>query len=260
MVLDREKPIIGMVHLKPLPGTPDFAGDFEAVVARAVEDAQALEAGGVDGVLVQNRWDRAIPKHHAGAETVVAMTRITQAVREAVNVEVGVHVLRNDVVASLAIATLCGGSFVRVAALTGASWTSQGIVEPNTREILHERRRIGADHVTMLADIWSMHYRPVVPVAPGQLAADARAAGAAGVVIAVPDADEARNMIAGIRSVVGRFPIVLGGHTTEENVAGLLEVADGAIVGGAFEDPAQDRRVVVERVRRFVAAARGSGN
>ncbi|HBY95330.1 MAG TPA: phosphorybosylanthranilate isomerase, partial [Chloroflexi bacterium] len=183
MILDREKPIIGMVHLKPLPGTPDFTGDFEAVLARAVEDAQALEAGGVDGALVQNRWDRAIPKQHAGAETIVAMTRIAQAIRRAVHVAVGVHVLRNDVVASLAIAALCGGSFVRAAALTGASWTSQGIVEPNTIEILHERRRIGAGQVMLLADIWSMHYHPIVPVAPGQLAADARAAGAAGVVI-----------------------------------------------------------------------------
>jgi uncharacterized protein len=257
MILGHEKAIIGMVHLKPLPGTPDYGGDLEAVISRAVEDAQALEAGGADAVLIQNRWDRAVPKQRAAAETVVAVTRIAGAVRDAVAVEIGIHLLRNDVVASLAVAALCGGSFIRAAALTGASWSSQGIIEPDTMHILHERARIRADSVAILADVWSMHYRPTVPVRPGQLAADAQAAGAAAVVVAAPDTEEALGLIDEIRISVGAFPILLGGYTTEENIGRLLEAADGAVVGGAFEDPEQDRRVVAERVRSFMHAARG---
>lgn len=257
MITSHETPIIGMVHLKPLPGTPDFAGEFEAVLERAVQDAQALEAGGVDGALIQNRWDRAMPRQQAGVETVVAVTRIAEAVREAVDIDVGVHLLRNDVVGSLAIAALCGGSFIRAAALTGQSWTSQGIIEPNTLEILHEQQRIGADHVEILADVWSMHYRPTIDIAPVQLAADAKAAGAAAAVVAIPDVDEAKETITAMRPAIGDFPIILGGHTNHENIADLLTVADGAIVGSAFEDAAQDRRVVTEKVQRFMDAARG---
>lgn len=260
MIREHEKPIIGMVHLKPLPGSPDFQGDFEAVVARAVADAQALEAGGVHGVLVQNRWDRAWPKQRARVETVVAVTHIAAAIREAVAIEVGMHLLRNDVVGSLAVAALSGGTFIRAAALTGTSWSSQGVIEPNTMEILHDRTRIGAEHVEILADVWSIHYRPIVQsVSPGQLAADARAAGAAAAVVAVPDVDETRALIADMRTVVGSFPIVLGSYTSAGTIAELFEVADGAIVGGAFEDPARDRRVVVDRVKQFVDAARRLG-
>ncbi|MGH2382105.1 MAG: BtpA/SgcQ family protein [Candidatus Limnocylindria bacterium] len=253
-----EKPIIGMVHLKPLPGTPDYGGDLQAVISRAVEDARALEAGGANAVLIQNRWDRAIPKQRAPVETVVAATRIAHAVRDAVDVELGVHLLRNDVVASLAVAALCGGSFIRAAALTGASWSSQGIIEPDTMHILHERARIGADGVAILADVWSMHYRPAVPMRPAQLAADAQAAGAAAVLVAAAETDEALGLIAEIRASVGPFPILLGGYSTEENIGRLLEAADGAVVGAAFEDPERDRRVVEERVRSFVRAARGT--
>ena len=92
------KPIIGMLHLLALPGTPGYGGDFEAVLARALDDAHALEAGGVDGILVQNRWDLAFVKDTSPPEVVAAMTRVTHEVVRAVRVPVGVHLLRNDIV------------------------------------------------------------------------------------------------------------------------------------------------------------------
>ena len=33
-----KKPIIGMVHLKPLPGSPGYGGDLEAVYRAALAD------------------------------------------------------------------------------------------------------------------------------------------------------------------------------------------------------------------------------
>lgn len=258
MRFDARKPIIGMIHLLPLPGSPDSDGDERAVLARAIEDAEALEAGGVDGVLIQNRRDGVFPGERAGAETIVAMTHIASAVRERIGVELGIHVLRNDVIGSLAIASACGGSFVRAAALTGAAWTAQGILQPDTMRILHERRRIGAEQVAILADVWSMHYRPVAAVPAGSLATDALAAGATGVVVAEPAADNAAALIDEVRAAIGSAPILIGGYATADNIGRLLARADGAIVGGAFEDPDRDGRVDVDRVRLFMAAARGS--
>ncbi|MGH7161872.1 MAG: BtpA/SgcQ family protein, partial [Planctomycetota bacterium] len=50
-------PVLGVVHLLPLPGSPRYAGGIDAVVARAVKDARAYAAGGADAVIVENYGD-----------------------------------------------------------------------------------------------------------------------------------------------------------------------------------------------------------
>ena len=52
-----DKTIIGMVHLPPLPGYPESPG-IEHAIRHAVADLHALEEGGVDGVLIENEYDR----------------------------------------------------------------------------------------------------------------------------------------------------------------------------------------------------------
>ena len=49
------KYVIGVVHLLPLPGSPRWKGQMSRVLKRAVADARALESGGVDGLIVENR-------------------------------------------------------------------------------------------------------------------------------------------------------------------------------------------------------------
>ena len=59
-IFKNEKPIIGMIHLKPLPGSPMYdptVMDFKKVLEIAVEEAKIMEAAGVDGVQVENIWD-----------------------------------------------------------------------------------------------------------------------------------------------------------------------------------------------------------
>src|SRR5438128_1166393 len=91
------KPLIGMVHLEPLPGSPRCAGDLSAAIGLAVADARALAEGGVDGIMVENFFDAPFHKSHVGPITVAAMTAAVLAVREAVDLPIGVNVLRNDV-------------------------------------------------------------------------------------------------------------------------------------------------------------------
>lgn len=84
----KNRPLIGMVHLAPLPGSGRYGGDMEAMLRRAVEDARALEAGGMDAVLVENFFDAPFHKADVPAPTIAAMTRAVQAVREAVTLPV----------------------------------------------------------------------------------------------------------------------------------------------------------------------------
>ena len=51
------KPLIGMVHLLPLPGAPRWDGSMDAALDRAARDARALQEAGFDGVLIENFLD-----------------------------------------------------------------------------------------------------------------------------------------------------------------------------------------------------------
>ena len=48
------------------------------------------------------------------------------------------------------------------------------------------------------------------------------------------------------------LPVILGGHTTHENVARRLTAADGVFVGTCLKADGRDSRVDIERVREYV--------
>ena len=129
------KPVIGMVHLKALPGAPAYGGDVQAVIDAALADATALEQGGADGIMVENFFDAPFFKDHVGPETVAAMTRVMTLLRGHTRLPLGVNVLRNDGMSALAIATACDCQFVRINQLAWAMLTDQGILEGKAAEI-----------------------------------------------------------------------------------------------------------------------------
>src|ERR1700733_9218950 len=51
------KPVIGMLHLPPLPGSPRFSGNVPALRDRVFRDAQALVGGGVHALMMENFGD-----------------------------------------------------------------------------------------------------------------------------------------------------------------------------------------------------------
>ena len=147
--------LIGMVHLKALPGSPGFAGDIGAVESFALADVTTLLAGGVDAVLVENFGDVPFQKTVDGV-TIAAMTRIIRAIVELSDVPVGVNVLRNDPHAALSIATVTGAEFIRVNVHIGAMVTDQGLIEGQAAETLRLRDSLNAD-VAILADVGVKH-------------------------------------------------------------------------------------------------------
>ena len=49
------KPVIGMVHLWPLPGAPGYSGyGMQTIIDNALRDTEALVEGGVNGLMVEN--------------------------------------------------------------------------------------------------------------------------------------------------------------------------------------------------------------
>ena len=253
--LGRKKVVLGMVHLGALPGTPfSVEGSYEAVRAKAIADALALEAGGADGCVVQNAGDRVFAIEQADPAIVVAMTDIVRAIADATSsaFQIGVQILRNDLKGALAIAHICGGSFLRCGALVGATVTASGIMQAQPYETQAYRARIGAQRIKLIAEIHSMHFEWLGGRAIGEIARAARAAGADAVGLCDPDEAVTLRLIQEVRAAAPDLPIIIGGYTNHENAGRLLADADGAIVGTAFERGGRGGAVQVDAVREYV--------
>jgi membrane complex biogenesis BtpA family protein len=253
--LGKKKVIIGMVHLQPLPGTPFYQeGTMAQVLEYAVADAIALYDGGADGCLVQT-MDRVYPADdEADYARVAAMATIVQAVSNATapTFQVGVQIMMNALKASVAVAKVCDGSFLRCTALVGATMTPAGMVQARPLDFLTYRSQIGANQVKLIAEVNSMHFHWLGDRPTAEVARMASRAGADAVEVAHPDEDTNAKLVRDIKQAMPTLPVILGGHTTHENVARRLAEADGVFVGSCLKVSNRDSRVDIERVREYV--------
>jgi membrane complex biogenesis BtpA family protein len=258
-VFPRRTVMIGMVHLKPLPGAPRYAGSLTAVLDAALADAGAMCAGGADALLVENFNDNPFYPAHVEPETVAAMAVVAREVVRAAAVPVGVNVLRNDWKAALAVAAATGARFIRLNVLTDALVTDQGIIQAQAHLALRYRRALGADGILILADVCSKHGAPVARRPFAVVARDTaeRAMADAVIVSGEETGDPPRaEDLTEARAAVPETPLLIGSGM-RDSTAHLLALADGAIFGSyAKRDGVIGNPVDSERVRRFVAAGR----
>lgn len=256
----KQKTVIGMVHLPPLPGTPFYEeGSYKHVFDKAIGDATALYRGGAAGCLVQT-IDRVYPtSDEADAARVAAVANIVYEIARATDPKfhIGVQILRNALRASLAVATVSGGSFVRCAALVGATRSSDGLLQGDPHGVMQYRRKVGAMHVHMIAEIHSMHYKALDGAPLGETARAAVRAGADAVSLGDPDEEKTLHMIRQVRAAVPQTPIFLAGYTNHENAGRLLAAADGAFVGSCLEKGEWGSEVDEQRVHDYMAIVRG---
>jgi hypothetical protein len=251
-----EKPIIGMVHLKALPGSPDYAGSFKQVIDSALRDVQSLQAGGVDALVIENLADAPFFKDDVGPETVAAMTRIATLIRERTALPIGVNVLRNDAISALAIAAACDCQFIRANVLTWAVLTDQGIVEGRAAQVLRYRRQLQTN-VLVFADCLVKHAFPLVPQPMELVALDTWERGGADALIvsgvATGHETDFQDVLAA-RQGAPDAPLLIGSGVTSDNIHKFLPMVDGVLVGTYFKvDGRVENPVDQSRVRALVS-------
>jgi uncharacterized protein len=253
-------PLIGVVHLRPLPGSPRWGGDWNVVERDARRDAKALVDAGADGIIVENFGDVPFYATSVPPTTVAAMTALTRGVREEIGggTPIGVNVLRNDAQAALAVATVAGADFIRVNVHAGAMVTDQGIVEGRAAETLRERARLGATTL-IFADIAVKHATPLggsVPIE--ELAEETFERGLADALIVTGTGtgkQTSQDDVARVRGALPAAPVLVGSGATVDDVGSIVAIADGVIVGTALkEDGVVTNPVDTERAAAFFAA------
>ena len=91
-----KKVFIGVVHLPPLPGSPQWGGDMDWVLNRAQEEALTLAQGGANGIIVENFGDTPFRIGRVEPDTVAAMSLAVDRVKQVTTLPVGVNMLRNE--------------------------------------------------------------------------------------------------------------------------------------------------------------------
>ncbi len=230
-------PVIGVVHLLPLPTSARWGGNLTNVIERAEQEATALAAGGVDGIIVENFFDAPFPKQKVDPAVVSAMTLIVDRLQSLVVAPVGINVLRNDAHSALAIASCVGAKFIRVNVLTGVMATDQGLIEGNAHELLRYRRELGSD-VAILADVLVKHARPLGTPNLTTAVTDTIERGLAdGIILSgwatgsppnLEDLELATNAAKGT-------PVFIGSGADEDNIGQLIQAANGVIVASSLK-------------------------
>jgi membrane complex biogenesis BtpA family protein len=238
------KPLIGMVHLGALPGSPRDTGEpLDSLIARAVQDAQRLETGGANALMIENFFDAPFAKDRVPPHTLAAMTRAVQAVRETTRLPLGVNVLRNDALSAIAIAHVCGAQFVRINVYVGAAVTDQGLIEGAAWSAVLYRRELRAEHAIQIwADVFVKHAAQLGTNSLEDAAKDAVLRGLADALIVSGTAtgtatnpDDVRR----VKLVVPNTPVLIGSGFDAQTAPALLQHADGAIVGTSLKQNGQ---------------------
>ncbi len=240
--------VIGVIHLKPLPGSPlyDPQLDLDRVIESAVRDARSYEEGGVDAVILENYGDKPFLLE-VGKETVACMTAVAKEVRDAIGCGMGVNVLRNDAVAALSIAKAVKADFVRVNQLYFPSKMPEGQAIGNAGSVMRFRRIINCNAM-VFADICVKHAVHDVTLEDYILEAERSLADALIVTGRVTGGEVDIGDLKFVRKIAG-IPVLAGSGVNDRNIRLIAKYCDGVIVGSYFK---KHGRVDVERVRRFV--------
>jgi membrane complex biogenesis BtpA family protein len=227
------KPIIGVVHLPPLPGFEGHPG-LDALVEHALADLAVLITEGVDGVLIENEYDRPHEVMATPAVTAAMKEIVGAVVAEGGSIVTGCEVLLNDPRASLDVAAFAGAQFIR------SDYFVDRMSRPGYGEFqidpdgLVEYRDSMAPGVLILADV-QVKYATMLEQRSLRESAHLAARHRADAIVVTGDetgdAPRIDHLDDATSAVAGKLPVLIGSGLDPSNAGRLLRACDGAIVG-----------------------------
>ncbi len=229
------KPVIAMVHLKALPGTPLYDGDLEGIVAAAQRDLLALQEAGVDAVMFGNENDRPY-ELSVDRASVATMAYVIGRLKPLLRVPFGVDVLW-DPLATMALAAATGARFAREV-FTGLYGSDMGLWEGRAAEALRYRKRLLRDDLFLFYNVAAefaspLDTRPLVERAKSALFSSLADA----LLVSGPMTGEGVDLgaLRAVKEALPGVPVLANTGVRHETVGAILEVADGVIVGTALK-------------------------
>ncbi|MEP7337185.1 MAG: BtpA/SgcQ family protein [Acidobacteriota bacterium] len=250
------KPVIGMIHVGALPGTPANTQSVAEIIAQAALEAAIYRDGGVDGIAIENMHDVPYLRGTVGPEIVAAMTLVGQAVKVESRLPTGIQILAGANIEAMAVAHAAGLDFIRAESFVFAHIADEGLIESSAAKLLRFCKLIGAEQVQVWADIKKKHSSHAITADIGLsvmaetvefMRGDAVivTGGVTGDPPKLADVEEAKAHC--------RLPVVLGSGVDDKNIAEFWPKADGFIIGSHFKvDGKWQNEVDARRVEKLV--------
>src|SRR5262245_960126 len=138
------KPVVGVIHVGALPGTPRSSQTVSELVKSARDEARIYREGGVDGVIIENMHDLPYMRGEVGPEIVAAMTAIGTEVKNECRLPVGIQILAGANIEAMAVAHAANLDFIRAEGYAYAHVADEGLIQASAANLLRYRRMIGA--------------------------------------------------------------------------------------------------------------------
>jgi membrane complex biogenesis BtpA family protein len=252
------KPVVAMIHVEALPGTPASHLNVREIEAKALAEAKIYRAAGVHGVAIENMHDAPYLRDTVGPEITAAMAIIARAVKDASGLSCGIQILAGANREAIAVAHAAGLDFIRAEGFSFAHIADEGIIQSSAAKLLRYRKQLGAERVQIWADVKKKHSSHAI-TADISIGAAAETVefmrGDAVIITGSVTGDPPRQSDIAEAKSKCHLPIYLGSGVTAENLAQYYAMADGFIVGSHFKvDGHWAKAVDPKRVERFMAA------
>ncbi|XP_040575851.1 uncharacterized protein F13E9.13, mitochondrial [Lepeophtheirus salmonis] len=250
--------IIGMVHVKALPGTPCSSLSIHQITDIALKEALIYSRLGVDSILIENMHDIPYLKK-VGPEIVSAMTAVATTIRKEVpsSLPIGVQILAGANKEALSVAHAANLQYIRAEGYVFGHIGDEGYIDACAGEILRFRKSIGASDVAVLCDIKKKHSSHSI-TSDISLIETIKAAtffDTEGVILTGKETGDevSAELFKEVESQKLDVPILIGSGVTKENVHQFMS-AHGLIVGSYFKKQGKWKEDLdVKRIADFMS-------
>jgi hypothetical protein len=234
-IFKKEKNIvIGALHFPPLLGFEDFAG-YKHALKHALADLKAFEAGGVDGIFIENNYG--LSKEKIDSSVAIAMGYLIGEIRKQTKLPLGASVLWNDYEAAFTLSHTYNLQFIRIPVFVDTVEPYCGVITGNPKHVKATQKLLHAENVAIFADILVKHSKHISTHSLESAAKKAIRAGADAVIVTGDWTGQSPTpeTVTKLRKNIDAFPILIGSGVDTTNVRELFTTANGAIVSTSLK-------------------------
>lgn len=249
-------PIIGMIHIQALPGTPNYKGDIDFILEEAVKEALLYKSSGIDALMIENMHDVPYQKNTVGPEICSMMTLVANAIKQETNLVMGIQILAGANKEALAVAKAAQLDFIRAEGFVFGHVADEGYIDSQAAKLLRYRKQIDAAHIAVFTDIKKKHSSHAV-TADVDIVETAHAAEfflSDGLIVTGKqtgsEADSSE--IKAVKNAT-KLPVIIGSGVNLDNVEQYLPISDALIVGSYFKkDSYWKNELERKRIEQFM--------
>jgi len=253
-------PVIGMIHIHALPGTPNYKGDIGFIIEKALEEAKVYKAAGIDAIMLENMHDIPYQKNKVNAEITSMMTVLAHTIKQETQLPMGIQILAAANKEALATAKAAQLEFIRAEGFVFGHLADEGYIDSQAADLLRYRKQIDADNIAVFTDIKKKHSSHTL-TSDVNIVETAHAAEfflSDGIILTGgTTGSEANTFEIKLVNKQTTIPVIIGSGLTMENVANYLPISDAMIVGSYFKKEGfWKNELDPKRIKEFMAKVR----